>query len=120
MISMQKKTQTMQGAEDVSSVPLLYENGENENTNCNSFDSQNTSLTFYPQPYKEKFMGKLASFLAGVISGAVALGVTACYIDQLDKSSSCEDEQADDEQKSSCLQDDKSASSSEVPTNELS
>ena len=40
-------------------------------------------------------MGKLASFLAGVITGAVALGVTACYIDQLDKSSSCEDEQAD-------------------------
>lgn len=45
MISMQKKTQTMQGAEGVSSVPLLYESGENENTNCNSFDSQNTSLS---------------------------------------------------------------------------
>ncbi len=82
MISMQKKTQTMQGAEGVSSVPLLYENGENENTNCNSFDSQNTSLTFYPQPYKEQTMGKLASFLAGVISGAVALGVTACLVER--------------------------------------
>lgn len=41
-------------------------------------------------------MGKTAAFLAGVISGAVALGVTACYIDQLDKSSSCEDEQVDE------------------------
>lgn len=61
---MKKKTQTMQGAEDTPSAPLLYENGESENTNCNSFDSQNTSLTFYPQPYKEKFMGKTASFLA--------------------------------------------------------
>lgn len=79
---MQKKTQIMQGAEDVSSVPLLYENGENENTNCNSFDSQNTSLTFYPQPYKEKFMGKTAAFLAGVITGAVALGVTACLVER--------------------------------------
>lgn len=79
---MQKKTQIMQGAEGVSSVPLLYESGENENTNCNNFDSQNTSLTFYPQPYKEKFMGKLTSFLAGVISGAVALGVTACLVER--------------------------------------
>lgn len=79
---MQKKTQTMQGAEGVSSVPLLYENGENENTNCRTFDSQNTSLTFYPQPYKEKFMEKLASFLAGVITGAVALGVTACLVER--------------------------------------
>lgn len=70
-------------------------------------------------------MGKLASFLTGVITGAVALGVTACYVDKLDKSSSCEDEQvdeteqADDEQKSSCQQDDKSESSSEAPTIEL-
>lgn len=85
---MQKKTQTMQGAEGVSSVPLLYENGENENTNCRTFDSQNTSLTFYPQPYKEKFMEKLASFLAGVITGAVALGVTACLVDKHDYATS--------------------------------
>lgn len=27
-------------------------------------------------------MGKLASFLAGVISGAVALGVTACLVER--------------------------------------
>lgn len=51
--------------------------------------TENLSSTIYPYPpYEEQNMGKLASFLAGVITGAVALGVTACYVDKLNKSSS--------------------------------
>lgn len=54
--------------------------------------TENLSSTIYPYPpYEEQNMGKLASFLAGVITGAVALGVTACYVDKLNKNSSSED-----------------------------
>lgn len=53
---------------------------------------ENLPTIIYPYPpyppYEEQNMGKLASFLAGVITGAVALGVTACYVDKLNKSSS--------------------------------
>lgn len=45
--------------------------------------TENLSSTIYPYPpYEEQNMGKLASFLAGVIIGAVALGVTACYVER--------------------------------------
>lgn len=71
--------------------------------------TENLFSGVYPYPpYKEDSMGKLASFLAGIITGAVTLGVAACFMDKHDKSSSCEDTQTDqtaqakDKEKSFC------------------
>lgn len=65
--------------------------------------TEKLSLIIHPYPpYKEQNMGKLASFLAGVITGAVALGVIACLVEKHDHyeednaNSSCEDKQLDE------------------------
>lgn len=65
--------------------------------------TEKLSLTIHPYPpHKEQNMGKLASFLAGVITGAVALGVTACIVEKHTNheentaNSSSEDKQLDD------------------------
>lgn len=72
----------------------------NDNLEQLNQTAENLSATIYPYPpHKEQTMGKLASFLAGVITGAVALGVTACLVERNNNheedtaNSSCEDEQ---------------------------
>lgn len=65
-------------------------------------------------------MGKLAAFLAGVITGAVALGVTACLVDKHDyatsTNSSCENEQ---EENASSTAEEESINQDENPVTAL-
>lgn len=69
--------------------------------------TEKLSLTIHPYPpYKEQNMGKLASFLAGAFTGAVALGVTACLVDkhsnhEENTANSSEDKQLDEAEQTS-------------------
>lgn len=95
------KTCGLVEAEDKSSASLLYEKvmAESKKEHEAQF-SHNNFTNLYPPTIlnKEKNMGKLASFLTGVIIGAVALGVTACLVDQFEVTE-------EDSQNSSCTED---------------
>lgn len=80
------KTCGLVEAEDKSSASLLYERAmaEAKKEHEAQFSHNNFTNLYPPILNKEKNMGKLASFLTGVIVGAVALGVTACLVDQFE------------------------------------
>lgn len=94
------KTCGLVEAEDKSSASLLYERAmaEAKKEHEAQFSHNNFTNLYPPILNKEKNMGKLASFLTGVIVGAVALGVTACLVDQFDITE-------EDSQNSSCTED---------------